>query len=299
MADRLVFMNGKIIPWDEARVHVASPVVRYATAVFESIPGFFRPDRIDIFRLDDHLRRLDYSQKMMRFSKMEHDIKEGILKLIKSSMPRGNVIIRPMVYLDGESPGGSIGTTGPGSLSITVSPMPVNKFEKSGCKVQVSSWIRISDNSMPARIKATANYQNSRLAELQCKQDGYDGCLMLNSHGHLSEGPGQCFMMIRDGVLITPDVSSDILESITRDTLIRSAKLEGLIVEQRSITRSELYTAEEVFYCGSTLSITPIVEIDGYPVGDGEPGQITRQLQVLYEKATKGEINPAWLTVVE
>lgn len=299
MTPRYAYMNGKIVPWNEAQVHVFSPVVRYATAVFESIPGFFNDGQINVFRLDDHLRRLDYSQKLMRFTGIEHDIKEGIIEIVKMSHPQDDVLIRPMIYLDGESLGGSIGSTGPGSLAITVCSVPKNVFAESGCRIQVSNWTRISDNSMPARIKATANYQNSRLAEMQSRHDGYDGCVLLNTLGHVSEGPGQCFAILRDGVVITPDISSDILESITRDTIIKLAKADNIVVEQRNITRSELYTADEAFYCGSTSAITPVVEIDGLPVGAGVPGKITSRLKNLYKKATTGETNPEWLTPIK
>ena len=299
MTPKYAYMNGKIVPWTEARVHVFSPVVRYATAVFESIPGFFHTQRMNVFRLDDYLRRLNYSQKMMRFSGIDHDIREGIFEVIKIHSFQEDILIRPMIYLDGESPGGSIGTIGQGSLAITVFPMPQNRFIETGCNIQVSSWTRMSDNSMPARIKATANYQNSRLADLQSKQDGYDSCLLLNSRGYVSEGPGQCFAMIRDGVLITPDINSDILESITRDTILKLAKADGIMIEQRNITRSELYTADEAFYCGSTWSVTPIVGIDGLPVGSGRPGKLTSRLQELYRKATRGEINQEWSTLIK
>ena len=297
MTPMYAYMNGKIVPWQDAQVHVFSPVVRYATAVFESILGFWYDGNINLFRLDDHLHRLDYAQKMMRFTTPASDIKKGIVELISANNFQQDVIIRPMVYLDGESPGGSIGTTGPASLAITAFPKSDNILAKTGCSVQISSWIRIPDSSMPARIKTTANYHNGRLAEMQSKLDGYDSCLLMNNEGYVSEGPGQCFAMIRDGVLITPDIGSDILESITRDTLLQLANSNGMKVEQRKVTRSELYLADEAFFCGSTWAVTPITSIDRLPVASGVVGPVTTKLKELYRMATLGE-NPQWVTKI-
>ena len=295
MTPKYAYINGKIVPWADAQVHVFSPVVRYAAAVFESVLGFWDGENVNMFRLDDHLDRLTYAQKMMRFTTHVEGVKESIIELVQANEFKEDVAVRPMVYLGGESPGGAIGATGPASLAITVFPKPPSKLMETGCTAQVSSWTRISDSSMPARIKSTANYHNGRLAEMQSKLEGYDSCILLNDKGYVSEGPGQCFAMIRNGKLITPDTSSDILESITRDTLLQLAQRNGIGVSERTITRSELYSAEEAFFCGSGWAVTPITDIDQLAVGSGMPGSITTRLQELYFESARGG-DPEWLT---
>lgn len=296
MHPKYAYMDGDIVEWDKARVHVFSPAVRYATAVFECIPCVHGTDGIKIFRLDDHLKRLEYSCKMMRFSDVEYDLRQGIFDVIERNNFTQDILVRPMVYLGGESPGGSIGSKGKSSLAITAYPKPIPKYQKHGCHIQVSSWRRISDEAMPARIKATANYQNGRMAELQSHHDGYDGSLLLNQRGNVSEGPGQCFMMVRDGMLITPDVNSDILESITRDTILELARNQGIQTEERTVDRSELHMADEALFCGSTSGIVPITGIDGIKVGDGKIGSLTHDISKMYHDALRVDSGRGWIT---
>jgi branched-chain amino acid aminotransferase len=165
----------------------------------------------------------------------------------------------------------------------------------------VSSWTRLRDNSSPPRVKTTANYVNGRLASMQAKQDGYDTAILVTDAGKVSEGPGACLFGIRNGVPITPDFSQDILESITRDTLLKGfGEWMGLKVEERAIGRSELYACEEVFFCGSGQEVLPVVNIDGLPIGSGRVGPITAKLQKHYFDVVSGRdaSHPEWRTAV-
>jgi branched-chain amino acid aminotransferase len=299
---KYAYLNGKIVPWEEAKVHVYSPAVKYGAGVFEGIRGYWNEAQAEmyVFRLREHAQRLRYSQTVMRFARLvdPDEIAAKTLELLRANDFRETVHIRPMVYVDGE---GNYGARGPVGVSITAVPRPLPERVKTGCTAQVSSWQRIPDRVMPARVKANANYNNSRLAEMQAREDGYDTALLLNAAGRVAEGTGMCFFMIRDGRPLTPTVTSDILESITRDTVLTLFR-EYLRLEpvEREIDRSELYAAEEAFFCGTGWEITPIVAIDRIPVGGGQVGPITRKLQEVYFGIVQGELadHAEWRTPV-
>jgi branched-chain amino acid aminotransferase len=180
-------------------------------------------------------------------------------------------------------------TRGPVGWTAAAMPRDKPKFAEKGMQLGVSSWSRLADNASPPRIKATANYHNARLTQLQAQADGYDGALMLTPGGKVSEAPIACFFMVRDGRLITPSLSSNILESITRDTIVTLYEATtGRKVEQREVDRSELYFADEAFVCGTGQEIVPVVGIDRLPVGDGVPGPVTRELQRQYFEVVRG-----------
>ena len=192
-------------------------------------------------------------------------------------------------------------TTGPVGFTAAAMPRKKQAFAETGMSLGVSSWQRLSDNASPPRIKCTANYHNARLTMLQAKSDGYDGALMLTSDGKVSEAPIACFFMVRNGQLITPDKTSNILESITRETIItRYKELTGNAVEERVVDRSELYFAEEAFLCGTGQEILPVTSIDRLPVGDGVVGPLTSQLRQDYFDIVRGvsEEHPEWRTVI-
>lgn len=302
LSDLIVYFNGDFVLWGEARVHVFSPAVKYGAGVFEGIRGYWSDgqDRMNIFRLRDHLLRMEFSQKVMRYERIvtADELHELTVEVVRRNAFRESVHIRPSVFIEGY---GEMTAPGPVGCAITAVPRGTPGWVEHGCRVQVSSWQRISDRSMPARVKAHANYNNSRLAAGQAKLDGYDTALMLNRHGHVSEGPGMCFFMIRDGVPVTPGVTSDILESITRATVIdllrERSNRETL---ERDLDRSELYAAEEAFFCGTGWEITPIIEIDGLAVGDGQVGPVTKALQKAYFDLVTGAVPgpQGWLTPV-
>ena len=295
-----LWLDGKVVPYAEAKIHVLTPAVTYGSTVFEGLRAYWneREAQLYIFRLRDHTERLLRSMRMMRFDHA-YDvaaIEQPIFDLLRADKVREDVHIRQMVYLAGET---TMTSTGPVGMAIAAIPKPSTPLVQSGMHVSVSSWTRTTDNSMPFRIKCTANYHNSRLAALQAHVDKYDGTLLLNSHGKVSESTGACFFMVRDGRVVTPGTNSDILESITRETLIQLAgESMGLPVIERDIDRSELYCAQEAFICGSGWEITPIVSIDRLPVGAGSVGPITRGLQKEYFDVARGhdKAHPEWRT---
>ena len=295
-----VFFNGKFLPWDKALVHVFSPAVKYGAGVFEGICAYMSKKGMNIFRLEEHLARLEYSQRVMRFERIftKEEVAEPLKELVKRNKFKETVHIRPTVYVDGLGESSALGPIG---ISITAVQRPRPKIAMEGCSVQISSWQRLSDLSMPTRVKANANYNNSRFAATQAKVDGYTTALMLNARGHVAEGPGMCFFMVRAGNLVTPSITSSILESITRDTVLQLCGDElGLEPVERDIDRRELFSASEAFFCGTAWEITPITNIDGFVVGDGTPGAVTRKLQSAYFDLVEGrtEDRRNWLTPI-
>ncbi|MEM6971192.1 MAG: branched-chain-amino-acid transaminase [Pseudomonadota bacterium] len=278
------FFNGEIVPWDAARIHVFSPAAKYGTAVFEGIRGYWSDEHGEmyLFRMPEHAERFTFSQLALRFEEViaPDYVTEKTLELIHACDLRTTVHIRTTAFLDGN---GELGARGPIGFCITVVPRPLPKRVTDGCRAQVSSWRRVADDQMPMRVKCNANYQNGRMATLQARGDGYDAAIMLNARGKVSEGPSMCFAMVKGGRLVTPSVTSDILESITRATLLQLAADElGLEVVERDIDRSELYAAEEAFFCGTGWELTPITDIDGVTLGTGGVGPVARRLQAVY-----------------
>jgi branched-chain amino acid aminotransferase len=297
-----IMMNGELMPFADASLHPMALAVTYAATVFEGIRAYHHPasGQFALFRLEEHVRRLQVGMKLMRFdtSYETEYLRECLTRLIKANEPDADVYIRLLVYIEGM---GLMSTTGPVGFTAAAMPRDKPKFAETGMNLGVSSWQRLSDNASPPRIKTTANYVNARLAMHQAKSDGYDGALMLTPEGKVSEAPIACFFMVRDGQLITPDLSSNILESITRDTIItRYAELTGQTAQQRTIDRSELYFAEEAFLCGTGQEILPVTSIDRLPVADGKIGPVTRQVRQDYFDLVRGEItdHPEWRTLV-
>ena len=295
---KYVFFNGEIVPHDEAKVHVGTTAFKFGAAVFEGVRGYWneRHEQLYLFRMPEHMQRLAYSQRVMRFDEIfEADyVTEKTIELIRANEVRETLHLVPTVFVNGR---GGPETRGPVALSITANPGFTRGYVETGCRVQVSSWQRVPDNAMPVRVKCNANYQNGRLAALQARADGYDTALLLNSRGKVSEGPGQCFFMIRDGKAITPSTSSDILESITRDSIIALLpRYCGVEVEERDVDRSELAAAEEAFFCGTAWEVTPVVDIDRIPVGTGTIGPVVSRLKEAYFRVAKGEVEdyPEW-----
>lgn len=291
-----VWMDGEIVPWSEARIHVSADALLRGANVFEGVRAYWEPKerQLYIFRNADHLRRLRHSAKIMRMAipYSDEQFTEAFLELIRKNRFSDNVHFRPVVYFDtGESHHWEPSEIRTGAFVLAYSRPPSPQGSK-GIQSCVSSWRRNSDNSSPSRVKAAGNYHNSRLAQIDAKVKGFGSPIMLNDQGEVAESPSSCFMMVRDGVIITPPVYADILESITRDTLIKLYRSElGLEVMERPIDRSELYIADEAFFCGSGAEVVPIVGIDHYPVGDGKVGPLTKKIQEQYFKVvvnTKG-----------
>ena len=299
---RFLSFNGEIVPYADAKVHVLSPGLKYGAGVFEGIRGYWNNSRGEmyLFRLREHLDRLQYSMRVMRYDHhiTSEMVQDAVLAVVRANELREDVHIRPLVWVDGD---GEMMAEGPIGWMVAALPRPANPAVKNGVTVGISSWQRIADTAMPARVKATANYVNGRLAGMQGKLDGYDNVLLLTNRGHVAESPGSCFFMIRNGKPITPGTTSSILESVTRTTVMELLEeITSCPTNERDIDRTEVYAADEAFFCGSGQEIQPIVSVDHLPVGTGMPGPITRRLQERYFAMVRGETNDhaEWLTPV-
>lgn len=296
---RYLSMDGRLTPYAEARVHVLAPAITYGATVFEGIRGHWSAARDDclLFRLEDHLERLAYSSKVMRL-RMDLDLSQltqWICELIRANDQRDQLHVRVLLYV---AEGPNMLTQAPVGVAIASLERPGKVLN--GLRACVSNWRRISDDAMPPRVKCASNYQNGRLASLQAQVDQYDLPILLSSSGHVAEAPGSCLFMVRKGRLFTPSVSSDILEGITRDTVVELARKRlGLQVVEREIDRSELYLADELFVCGTAAEITPLTSMDHLPVGDGKVGPITRRLATTYAEFVRGDPEyESWFTPV-
>ena len=296
-----VSQNNKLIRYEDAKVSLMAPGLTFAALVFEGYRAYWNEEKQDlfIFRLDDHMKRLAFSMNLLELDNPPsiETFNNDIVETIKANEFRGDTYIRLQVYVDDW---GSMLATGPVGSSVICRPRPrVADFE-SGKQFIISSWRRNGENANPPRIKASANYLNSRLAGLEAKRQGAGGAILLNEDGTVSEGPGGCLFVMRDGVFITPDVTSGILESVTRRTMLEMAGSIGVETVERRLGRTELYLAEEAFYCGTGQEIMPITGLDGRAVGDGTPGPVTLKLQAAFDDIVRGR-NDAfahWLTPV-
>lgn len=289
------WMDGEIVAWKDAKVHVATDLVLRAANVFEGMRGYWNNDeqQLYIFRNAEHLKRLRQSAKIMRMSipYTDEELTEAFCDLLRKNEFKEGVHFRPVVYFDvGESNHYKPDEIRTGMFIIAFA-RPHSKAIHDGVNSCTSTWRRNSDVGSPSRIKAAGNYHNSRLAHVEARVNGFSSPIMLNERGKVSEGPASCFMMVREGVVITPPVTGDILESITRDTLIQLFREElGVTVIEREVDRTELYIADEGFFCGSGAEVTPMVSIDKYPVGTGDVGPLTKQIQSLYFSVTEGRV---------
>lgn len=298
---KYIFLNDELVPWEDAKVHVSTVAFKFGTAVFEGLRGYWNEDhqQMYLFQMDAHMRRLEYSQKFMRFEQVFDGayVREKTIELLRANEFRATVHSMATVFVEGF---GGPAVSGPVGLAITAATRGGPGQLEEGCTAQVSSWQRVADNAMPMRVKCNANYQNGRLAGMQARADGYDTAILLNARGKVSEGPGMCFFMMRDGVASTPHTSSDILESITRSTVIDLLRESGVEVQERDIDRSELAAADEAFFCGTAWEVTPVTAIDRLKVGDGEVGSVVRGLQERFFSVARGESadHPEWRTPV-
>lgn len=301
---RLIWLGGQLLPVTEAKVNVLSPTSQFGANVFEGIRCYWNSDEQQLyaFRLADHYRRLHQSIKLMRFNSpyTTDDFCRGLIDVVRANGYREDIAVRQTVFIDGL--GGTWSSREPVNMFIAPIPKGRTLIEgKKGLRCQVSSWERISDRNLSPRAKVGANYINSRMAHLEAQQNGYDTAIIMNQQGKVAEGPGSCFFMVRQGVLYTPPCTASVLESITRDTIIRLAKeVLGIETVERDIDRTELYICDEAFLCGSAMEITQVIDIDGYPVANGLCGPITKQLFDTYYQAITGQLKQyaGWLTPI-
>jgi branched-chain amino acid aminotransferase len=296
-----LLMNGELVLYDDARVHVLSTAFKYGAAVFEGLRAYWNAEQGELygFRMREHFQRLAESLRICRMpSPLSVDeYTADLVRLMRANDLREDVHMRVSAFVDADD--GGLASFEPVSVSMAALPMR-RYFSKPGLDVQVSSWTRISDATMPPRVKAVANYQNSRLALGQARTDGYDDAILLSDQGKVTEGPGYAIFMLRGGKLITPPVTAGILESITRDSLMALAPGLGFEVLEREIDRTELYLADELFFCGSAAEVTPILSVDRMAVGSGAVGPVTEALHRSFLATVRGETadTRGWLTPV-
>ncbi len=301
---QFAFFRGAFVPIAEARLSITSHVVNYGTGCFEGIRGYWNAEaeQLYVFRLREHYERLLRSAKILLIE-LPHDaaeLSQITLELLRKEGFRGDVYIRPLAYKGSEG----IGVRLHGLRDeFAVFALPFGQYLpfESGVKVGVSSWRRVSDNAIPARAKITGAYVNSALAKTEAHLNGFDEAIVLTESGHVAEGSAENLFLLRGGELVTPPVSEDILEGITRDTVIALARDElGLPVVERRIDRTELYAADEAFFCGTGVEIVPIGEIDRRPVGNRGIGPVTQRLIQLYGDVVRGRVSRylSWCTPV-
>ncbi len=277
--NRLVWLKGKLIRAKDATVSVFSPAFLYGVSVFDGIRYYKseNDNKLNGFRVRDHIRRLLNSAKLIRLehSYSSEEIEIAIIETIQGNNFDSDLAVRPTIFLDGE---GNWSSRNPCGLFIAPILRPRENVIQ-GLKCNVSSWERINDRSISPRIKAGANYINSRMAQLESSYNQFDTSILLNDRGKVAESTGSCIFMVRDGKLITPHITSSILESITRDTVITIAKdMLNIDVEEREIDRTELYLADELFLCGTALEIKSITSIDKMDLSDPNENSITSKI---------------------
>jgi branched-chain amino acid aminotransferase len=299
-----LWLNGKLVPWDEATVHVSMLGWSTMSAVFEGIRAYANPEDNQLYahQLVEHYARFARSMKLQRMNCpwSSQELIEASLELLRANGYRGDTYLSPLAYL-GDST--FYGSQLESSTHVRIIAHPTTSRLGGGRTVRacVSSWTRISDNVMSPRVKTISNYQNSRLAAVEAKQNGYDQPILLNPQGKVTEGGASCLFLVRDGVAITPSTTSGILESVTRATVLQLCRETlGIPTAEREVDRTELYVADEVFFCGTGAEISPVASVDGFTVGNGEIGPLTARLEALFHRIVRGR-DPArrqWSTAV-
>ncbi|HXG06402.1 MAG TPA: branched-chain amino acid transaminase [Nitrososphaera sp.] len=303
MTEGKIWLNGSLVDFDSAKIHVLTHALHYGTAVFEGIRCYKTINGSAIFRLGDHIQRLIDSGKcyFMDLGYSKQELERAVIETVKAN-GMDECYIRPIAYYGY----GKMGVNPmPNKVSVAIAVWKWDEYLKGraekGARVMVSSWARIDPRALPMRAKATANYANSALVRVEAIKAGFDEGIMLNSAGKVVEAGAENIFIVKNGVLVTPPASSGALEGITRDTIMGLAKENGIGCEIRDIVRDELYTADEVFLTGTAAEIKPVVEIDNRTVGDGGTGKITKQLKGLFEAVVHGKdekFSKMWLTVI-
>ena len=298
------FFRGEFVPLRAANINVMTHGFNYGTAVFEGIRAYWNGDDDQLYALEllAHYRRIKASARvlMMEIPYSAEELAAITVDLLRRDALREDVYIRPIVYKSSETIGVRLHNL---DADVTIFGIPFGQYidTEGGIRAQVSSWRRTDDNAIPARGKVTGAYVNGALAKSEAQLNGFDEAIVLTADGHVSEGSAENLFIVRDGTLVTPAVTDNILEGITRRRLIEIARNDvGIPVVERSIDRTELYAADEVFLCGTGAQISPVIEIDRRTIGTGRPGDVTRDLSRTYFDAVRGRL-PAyrdWLTPV-
>jgi branched-chain amino acid aminotransferase len=288
-ATEKIWMNGELVDWDDAKVHVGTHGLHYGTGVFEGIRCYDTPQGPAIFRLRDHLERLINSAKLL-YMQLPYSVEE--LRTVCMEVVCANALpscyLRPLAFYGY----GELGVAARGNpVDVVIMSWPWGTYLgddglQNGIRAKISSWQRVGPNVIPHVAKATGVYLNSMLAVTEANQAGYEEAIMLTHDGYVADGSGENIFVVRDGVLYTPDLAAGILQGITRNTIIQIAQDLGYTVVEKNLIRSDLHIADEVFMCGTAAEVTPMREVDDIKIGVGE---ITKGIQKAYLERVKGE----------
>ncbi|MDD4179820.1 MAG: branched-chain amino acid transaminase [Candidatus Margulisbacteria bacterium] len=302
---KYAFFKGKIVPFSEAKIGIMTHAFNYGTGVFEGIRGYWNAEKEQMYivKLREHYERLERSTKLGLMSTMKYslaDLEKITVDLVRKNDYREDIYIRPIYYKSQEKIGlGLIGVDE--DFCMFVSPFGAYLDISKGIRVCVSSWWRISAKSAPQGAKINGTYFNSSLAKAEALNKGYDEAILLSHQKTVAEGSGENLFMVKDGKLITPPLSETILPGITRVCIMTLAEKElGIKTTERQIKQDELYTADELFFCGTGAQVSPIIDVDGKKIGSGQVGELTKKLQAIYFAAARGD-NPKymdWVTPV-
>ena len=303
MTEPIVYFNGKFVPESESRIPLLTHCLQYGTGVFEGIRAHFDPhtEEMLLFRALDHFVRMEHNVKFLglHLPLEPEELVRVAAELVRLNDFRTDAYVRPVAFKSGSR----VGVTLPLEEAFAMIAVPMGDYldTTQGLHCGISSWRRLQDNSIPCRAKICGAYVNSALAAQEARDRGFDEAILLNEAGHVAEGSAMNLFLVREGRLITPDPSSGILEGVTRDTLITLAReCLDVAIEIRAVERSELYVADEVFLCGTAARIAPVTRIDGRLVGDGSPGELTRELQRRYDSVVRGKLPEyrSWIDTV-
>lgn len=297
MSTSFIFEDGKIVPEEQVNISTRCKALNYGLGCFEGIRAYWNEEekQLYVFKLAEHYIRLHQSCKSIHI-KLPYTVEELCnitVELLKANNFRTTVYIRPLAFKGSNSILPTLDSNGEDKLVIYCQPMGALSG-KEELDVAVSSWRRVCDTMIPPRVKATASYLNSGLASLEVTQNGFDEAILLTQEGYVSEGPGENIFLVKNGKLITPAPSESILEGITRKLVMELAEKElGIKVEERRVARTELYSADEIFFSGTAMEVMPIVSVDRRIVGDGHTGEVCRSLKRLFREITMNK-NPEY-----
>lgn len=298
-----IWMDGKLVAWKDANVHILTHTLHYGNGVFEGTRAYKTDKGMAIFRLKEHTKRLLNSAKIVAIDVpySQEELEKAQIELLRDNAFENNAYLRPLIYL-GYGVMGVYHRNAPVKVAIAAwewgAYLGDDGLEK-GIRIKTSSLVRNSAKSLFGKAKACGNYLNSQMAKFEAIECGYEEALLLDDSGMIAEGSGECFFIVRNGVLVTPP-SDSVLESITQDSIITIAQDLGIKVERRNITRDEVYIADEAFFTGTAAEVTPIRELDARVIGSGKRGEITHKLQNAFFDVVYGR-NPKyahWLTYI-
>ncbi|MAR60928.1 MAG: branched chain amino acid aminotransferase [Gammaproteobacteria bacterium] len=294
-----IWFNNELVPWEEAKIHVLSYGLHYGAAVFEGIRAYSTKNGTKIFRLEDHIKRLFNSAKIYRMN-MPYDI-EAIMQASRTTITSNNLndgaYIRPIAFRGYNDLG--LHASLDDGIDVAIAAWEWGAYlgtdgQEKGVDVCVSSWNKIAPNTIPVMAKASGNYLSGTLVAIEAKENGYDEGICLDSKGMVSEGAGENIFMVKNNEIFTPPLSSSILDGITRDSVIKIAQSQGYEVTEREIAREELYLADELFFSGTAVEITPIRSVDRINIGNGSRGLITQEIQKVFFGLFDGSTPDDW-----